>query len=230
VNTLGIPQAHPAHKERVAYIVHAWYGGVEVTHFFFRERWYLRFYPKERSSTFSHSTTTELPAPVVLFLFPKAPTHTSLFMKIKTLIAIPHQTRPYQWTQTIQIGFKLYAEVYTLPTSPALRSHGQWDPNPNLFPSLHVLTLTIIPEGVRPPPCPKPDKTFPFLILSVLPSHHNPGVRTVQVQIEWLPIQSRVVVLVMSTGSEGWQTSPYMRGRSFMLTPNPAEPTPEALP
>jgi hypothetical protein len=31
---------------------------------------------------------------------------------------------------------------------------------------------------------PKPDKTFPFLILSVLPSHHNPGVCTVQVQIE----------------------------------------------
>jgi hypothetical protein len=31
---------------------------------------------------------------------------------------------------------------------------------------------------------PKPDKTFPFLILPVLPSHHNPGVRTVQVQIE----------------------------------------------
>jgi hypothetical protein len=31
---------------------------------------------------------------------------------------------------------------------------------------------------------PKPDKTFPFLILPVLPSHHNPRVRTVQVQIK----------------------------------------------
>jgi hypothetical protein len=31
---------------------------------------------------------------------------------------------------------------------------------------------------------PNSDKTFPFLILPVLPSHHNPGVRTVQVQIE----------------------------------------------
>jgi hypothetical protein len=31
---------------------------------------------------------------------------------------------------------------------------------------------------------PKPDKTFPFLILPVLPSHYNPGVWTVQVQIE----------------------------------------------
>jgi hypothetical protein len=31
---------------------------------------------------------------------------------------------------------------------------------------------------------PKPDNTFPFLILLVLPSRHNPRVRTVQVQIE----------------------------------------------
>jgi hypothetical protein len=30
----------------------------------------------------------------------------------------------------------------------------------------------------------KPDKTFPLLILSVLPNHHNPGVWTVRVQIE----------------------------------------------
>jgi hypothetical protein len=30
----------------------------------------------------------------------------------------------------------------------------------------------------------KPDKTFPLLILPVLPSHHNPGVWTVRVQIE----------------------------------------------
>jgi hypothetical protein len=29
-------------------------------------------FPKEGSSTFSHSTTTELPAPVALFSFPKS--------------------------------------------------------------------------------------------------------------------------------------------------------------
>jgi hypothetical protein len=46
-----------------------------------------------------------------------------VFYEDKTLIAIPHQTRPYQWTRTIRIGFKLYEEGYTLPTSPALRSH-----------------------------------------------------------------------------------------------------------
>jgi len=59
--------------------------------------------------------------------------------------------------------FKLCAEGYTLPTSPALRSHGQWDPNPKLFPSLHVLTLTVIPEGVRPPPCPNRTNHSPSL-------------------------------------------------------------------
>ena len=48
----------------------------------------------------------------------------------------------------------------------------------------------------------KPDKTFPLLILLVLPSLHNPGVWTVRVQIEWLPTQPRVVVLFMSTGNE----------------------------
>jgi hypothetical protein len=47
----------------------------------------------------------------------------------------------------------------------------------------------------------KPDKTFPFLILPVLPSHQNPRVRTVQVQIERPPIQSRVVVLDKSIGT-----------------------------
>ena len=85
------------------------------------------------------------------------------FFENKTLIAIPHQTRPYQWTQTIRIGFNICAEGYTLPISPALRSHGQLDPNPDLFPSLHVLNLTVIPEGVRPPPCPNRTKHSPSL-------------------------------------------------------------------
>jgi hypothetical protein len=63
-------------------------------------------FPKEGSSTFSHSTTTELPAPVALFLFPKTHplTHFPVRGGFKTLIVIPHQTRPYQWTRTIRIG------------------------------------------------------------------------------------------------------------------------------
>jgi hypothetical protein len=43
--------------------------------------------------------------------------------------------------------FELCTEGYTLPASPALRSHGQWDPNLNLFLSSHALTLTVLQEG-----------------------------------------------------------------------------------
>ena len=63
-------------------------------------------FPKEGSSTFSHSTTTELLAPVASFSFPKTHPHTHFLVPVgyKTLIVIPHQTRPYQWTRTIRIG------------------------------------------------------------------------------------------------------------------------------
>ena len=46
MNTLGIPQAHLARKEIEIYTVHAWYGGVEVTLFFFRERLYFDGLPQ----------------------------------------------------------------------------------------------------------------------------------------------------------------------------------------
>jgi hypothetical protein len=136
-------------------------------------------------------------------------------MEIKTLIVIPHQTRPFQWTQTIRIGFKLYAEGYTLPTSLALRSHGQWDPNPALFPSLHVLTLTVILEGVRPLPCPNWTKHSPSLSsrrsLAIITLGFGPykfRMSDCTYSLEWLYFK-------VSTGSEGWQIGPYMRGQSF---------------
>jgi hypothetical protein len=75
--------------------------------FFFRKKGNpLMVFPQEGSSTFSHSTTTELHAPVALFLFLKTYplTHSLARGGYKTLIVIPHQTRPYQWTQTIRIG------------------------------------------------------------------------------------------------------------------------------
>ena len=59
--------------------------------------------------------------------------------------------------------FELCAEGYTLPTSPVSAISPSRDPNPNLFPSSHVLTLTVIPEGVRPPPCPNRTKHSPSL-------------------------------------------------------------------
>ena len=70
MNTLGIPQAHPARKEKGTYIIHALYGGVDVT-LFSEKGNTLMVFLKEGSSTFSHSTTTELPAPVASFSFPK---------------------------------------------------------------------------------------------------------------------------------------------------------------
>jgi hypothetical protein len=106
-------------------------------------------------------------------------------------------------------------EGYTLPTSPVSAISPSWDPNAESLSFLAHPYLNGYAARSQATAMSKPDKKFPLLILLVLPSIHNPGVWTVRVQIEWLPIQSRVVVLVMSTGSEGWQISPYMRGQSF---------------
>jgi hypothetical protein len=85
----------------------------------------LMVYPKERSSTFSHSTTTELPAPVALFSFPKTPTRTSMFTEIinTNCHTTPDSSIPVDMDYSNR--FELCVEGYTLPTSPALRSHGQ---------------------------------------------------------------------------------------------------------
>jgi hypothetical protein len=93
-----------------------------------------------------------------------------------------------------------------------LQSHRREIGLPKLSPPLHAFTLTVIPKGTWPPPCPNQDKTFPLLVLLVLPSQHNPRVPTVQVWIKRLPIWSRLVVLDKSIGSEEWHTGPYTRG------------------
>jgi hypothetical protein len=130
------------------------------------ELWSLNIFLRERQilEGFSHSliltknsTATELPAPVALvsFLTPSY-SHIPLFLKLieKVLIAIPYRTHPYQWTRTIRIGFKLCAEVYTLPTSPVSTISPSRDPNAGSL-SLPVRpNLNGYPEGVRPPPCP----------------------------------------------------------------------------
>jgi hypothetical protein len=110
---------------------------------------------------------------------------------------------------------ELCAEGYTLPTSPDSAISPSWDPNAESLSFLARPYLNGYTRRSQATTMSKPDKTFPLLILPVLPNFHNPGVWTVRVQIEWLPIQSRVVVLILSTGSEGWQTGPYMRGQSF---------------
>jgi hypothetical protein len=85
------------------------------------------------------------------------------FFENKTLIVIPHQTRPFQWTQTIRIGLNSAQRGTLYPLVRFLRSHRRETRMPNLFLSLHVLTLTVIPEGVRPPPCPNQTKHSPSL-------------------------------------------------------------------
>jgi hypothetical protein len=123
-----------------------------------------KVFPKDLKVT-KYSTATELPAPVALFSFSVCTyTHISLFTEVMgTLIVIPHQTHPYQWTRTIQIGFNSAQRGTLYPLVRFLRSHRRETRMPDLFPSSHVLTLTVIPEGVRPPPCPNRTKHSPSL-------------------------------------------------------------------
>jgi hypothetical protein len=49
-------------------------------------------------------TTTELPAPMAPFSLPETHSHIPVHGCCKTLIVIPHQTRPFLWTRIIRIG------------------------------------------------------------------------------------------------------------------------------
>jgi hypothetical protein len=140
---------------------------VELESLFFFQRkailWW--FFPKKENNTYSHSTTTELPAPVASFSFPKTLPHTHFPDPgvYKTLIVIPHQTRPFQWTRTIRIGLNSTQRGTLYPLVRFLWSHRHETRLPNLFLSSHVLTLTVTPEGVRPPPCLNRTKHSPSL-------------------------------------------------------------------
>jgi hypothetical protein len=106
------------------------------------------------------------------------------FFENQTLIAIPHQTRPFLWTQTIRIGLNSAQRGTLYPLVRFLRSHRRETRMPNLFLSSHVLTLTVNTGRSQATAMSKPDKTFPLLILPVLPGLYNPEVWTVRVQIE----------------------------------------------
>jgi hypothetical protein len=70
--------------------------------------------------------------------------------------------------------FELCAEVYTLPTSLALRSQLVRRKSES-FSFLARPYLNGYIGRSQATAMPKPDKTFPLLIFSVLPSLHNPG-------------------------------------------------------
>jgi hypothetical protein len=121
--------------------------------------------------------------------------------------------------------FELCAEGYTLPTSPALRSHGQWDPNLNLFLSSHVLTLMVIPKGVRPPPCPNRTKHSPSLSSRCSRAFITLGSDRTS--------SDRVTAHTTSSGctfheySQWRMTNQSLYERTILLlTPKPAEPSP----
>jgi hypothetical protein len=145
--------------------------------FFFLEKGSCcEVFPKDLKVT-KYSITTELPAPVALFSFSVSTyTHFPVHGGYRnSLIVIPHQTRPYQWTRTIRIGFNSAQRGTLYPLVRFLRSHRRETRMPDLFPSSYVLTLSVIRKESGhhhvqtgqnfPPPYP-PDA----------PSLHNPGV------------------------------------------------------
>jgi hypothetical protein len=72
--------------------------------------------------------------------------------------------------------FQLCAEGYTLPTSPVSAISPSRDPNAGAHSFLTRPNLNGYTGRSQATAMPKPDKTFPLLILPVLPSLHNPGV------------------------------------------------------
>jgi hypothetical protein len=133
--------------------------------FFFSEKGNtLMVFLKEENSTFSHSTTTELPAPVASFSFPKThpPTHFPVPGGYKTLIVILHQTRPFQWTRAIRIGLSSAQRCTLYPLVRFLQSHRREIRMPNLFLSSHPY-LNGYTGRSQATTMSKPDKTFPSL-------------------------------------------------------------------
>jgi hypothetical protein len=81
------------------------------------------------------------------FLFQNPFKHTLFLdkkLREKVLIAIPYQTHPYQWTQTIRIGFNSAQRGTLYPLARFLRSHRHETRMPDLFPYSRILTLTVI--------------------------------------------------------------------------------------
>jgi hypothetical protein len=123
VNTLRIPQAHPTRKEGETYTVHARYGGVEVTLYFFQRKAIFDVFTQKREVAHFHTQPPlSFPLSWLHFYFHKYP-HTFPFSEVKSTNYHTTPDLSYQWTQTIRIGFKLCTKGYTLPTSPALRYH-----------------------------------------------------------------------------------------------------------
>ena len=113
------------------------------------------------------------------FSFPETHSHTHVFSLftdvVETLIVIPHQTRPYQWTRTIRIDFNSAQRGTLYPLARFLRSHRRETRMPDLFPYSCILTLTVIRKESGHHHA-QTGQNFPPPYPPVLPSLLNPGV------------------------------------------------------
>jgi hypothetical protein len=165
VNTLGIPQAHPAPVKRKRPISYMLYLVELKSLFIFLEKGSCcKVFPKDLKVT-KYSTATELPAPVALFSLQHAVTHT--FPCLQRLYEISNcQTTP---DSSIPVDtdysnrFQLCAVGYNLPTSPVSAISPSRDPNAGSLSSPVRPNLNDYPERVRPPPCPNRTKNSPSL-------------------------------------------------------------------
>jgi hypothetical protein len=144
-------------------------------------------------STIAHGSTTG----------PFKTTFQKHFLENKTLIVIPHQTRPFQWTRTIRIGLNNAQRCTLYPLVRFLQSHYRDFRMPNLSLSLHVLTLTIILEGVRPLPCPNQTKHSPSLSSRCSPAIKTLGFGSYEFRLSDCPYSLEWLYFIVSTGSEG---------------------------
>jgi hypothetical protein len=83
--------------------------------------------------------------------------------------------------------FQLYAEGYILPTSLVSAVSPSRDPNAGSLSFLARPNLNGYTGRSQATAMPKPDKTFPLLILPMLPSHHNPRVEPYEFRLSDCP-------------------------------------------
>jgi hypothetical protein len=160
------------------------------------------------------------------FSFSKTLTHFPFLFENETLIVIPHQTRLYQWTQTIRIGFKLYTEVYTLPTSPVLRFHCHETRHRSSFLPCTTLPYRLFRKEQGHLLAQNRTKLIPLLVLPVLPSHHNLGFRPCKFRSSDCPYSLQWLYFLRVQVVKNDKPFLIQAEQSFMLTPNPVGPTP----
>jgi hypothetical protein len=146
--------------------------------FFFSEKGSLcRVFPKEiKINTILNHHWASRSRGLVLFFHTHLHTHFPVpgGCKISNCHTTPDSSIPVDTDYSNR--FPLCTEGYTLPTSPVSAISLSWDPNAKSLSFLARPNLNGYTGRSQATAVSKPDKTFPLLILPVLPSLHNPGV------------------------------------------------------